>query len=76
MTYLTEHERTTIANALRVAAEQYGKDAEAIRADKFHASPRMAEQFDMQKAEAVVMAGRIEQADEIELDEPREMDVD
>lgn len=67
MKTLDEGQRWTLINALTVAAEQYGKDAEAVQNDRFHAAPGMAETFVNAQYDAKALAELIEQAEEIEL---------
>lgn len=54
---LTQAQKDTAAHALRVAAEQYLKDAETCRE-----SPVLAQQFHKQRKEALELADRIEQS--------------
>lgn len=60
---LTERERWTIANALRVAAEQYAKD-EAVFVK--HGPPSLAKQFHDQRIEALALADRVDQDESLE----------
>lgn len=52
-----EHQQQTLINALRVAGEQYRRDAEHSRSA---GTIRIAEQFDKQKDEAMALADIIE----------------
>lgn len=69
--------RHTLANALRVAAEQYACDALAMKAEPNDLDQRMptatrrriAEQFERQAIEAIDLALAIEQADTIDLED-------
>lgn len=56
--------RHTLANALRVAAEQYAADSVSSAVH-----PRIAESFKSQAAEAIALADAIEQADTIRLED-------
>ncbi len=65
---LTEAQRTTIMNALYVAAAQYKKDSARVMDGEFHpVSPRIRRQFESQAAEAVKLAEVLEEAAEIEV---------
>ncbi len=57
---LTEAERATVVNALRVAALTYHADAEQMRSIHM---PRFAEQFDNQQVEADRLSDYIENED-------------
>lgn len=54
---LTESDKSAIVNALRIAAEQYKKDAEVCEED---GQASLAEQFSRQRQEALKLAVRIE----------------
>jgi hypothetical protein len=56
----------TIANALRVAAEQYGRDPEDAGV-----TSRVSDEFRCQQSEAAYLAARIEQASRIILEDGR-----
>jgi len=60
---LTEYERNTIMLALRIAAEQYDRDATDVLA----ASPRTHQQFEKQAREARELSEVIENAEPIEV---------
>lgn len=67
---LTEDERTTLTNGLRVAAERF--DANAVLFDKNRLGsiaddPRMVEQFHRQAVESRKLAGLLEDAERITL---------
>lgn len=59
--------RSTLANALRVAAIQYQTDAETCRREPGH--ERIVEAFEQQSHEAIALADMIEQADTIRLED-------
>ena len=56
---LTENQRTTLANALHVAAEIFKDHSEKILID------RLAEQFKRQHTDALALAEAVEAAEEI-----------
>ena len=55
----TDNELSTIANALRVARDQFVKDATYMRELPGEAYKRLARQFDKQHAETEALAVRI-----------------
>jgi hypothetical protein len=59
--------RHILANALRVAAEQYANDAKTTAAVPGH--DRLALQFKAQAGDALSLADQIEQADTIALED-------
>lgn len=58
----TETESWAIINALNVAAQQYLKDADAMRADPNHARGGLVRQFEDQSTLVLALAARIEEA--------------
>lgn len=65
MRELTESERTTLTNALYVAAERFKENAASLRKEPGHT--RMAEQFDQQEKDSRKLAEDIEQAESLRL---------
>lgn len=57
MENLTAREIVTAVNALRLAAEQYRKDALDMRAAQLH---RVSDQFTLQALEALSLAEKLE----------------
>jgi hypothetical protein len=60
---LTESQRATLTNALRVAAERFDDNVKKLRGDPN--LRRLAEQFDQQRADAFEMATLIENAGDV-----------
>lgn len=67
---LDEDDRSTIVNAMRVAANVYRETAEALRAmaESDEGAQRLAKYFVRQQAEALSLAERIEQAEIITIE--------
>ncbi len=61
---LTESERSTISNGLRVAAELYREDIHRTSPD----FARLADQFTRQAADALALAEQIDEAENITLE--------
>jgi hypothetical protein len=65
---LTESERTTITNGLRVAAESFKKHAAEFRAEpSTDAYRQLAETFEKERDASIAMARLIDDADSVEV---------